>query len=288
MSENQGFLLIDKASGSSSFALVKQLRALTGISKIGHTGTLDPFASGLLIFALGSYTRLCQFLESQDKEYEAVLKLGEQTETGDLEGKVIAVSENIPNQLDKEALKEQILQIKSLATPAYSAVKIKGKPAYSYARKGIKVELEDRPVHISKFEVTDYSPPYLSFCCKVSKGTYIRSLGELIAQRLETVGHCVNLRRTAIGHLSVNQASKIEDITKENFTSHFFPIEELFPDFEKLYLPEKELIHLSNGNPIPNTGKDYEKILIFDSQGSLQGVAKRKDGILIPYINLKS
>ena len=288
MSENRGFLLIDKAPGSSSFALVKQLRALTKISRIGHTGTLDPFASGLLIFALGSYTRLCQFLELQDKEYEVVLKLGEQTETGDTEGKVVAVSENIPFQIDKETLREQILQVKSLVTPAYSAVKIKWKPAYSYARKGIKVELEKRPVHISKFEVTDYSFPYLSFSCKVSKGTYIRSLGELIAQLLGTVGHCVSLRRTAIGYLTVNQSYKIEDITKENFTSHFFPVEELFPDFEKLYLSEKELIFLSNGNPIPNTGKDYEKILIFDSKGSLQSVSKRKDGIIIPYINLKS
>ncbi|MCB5257931.1 MAG: tRNA pseudouridine(55) synthase TruB [Candidatus Cloacimonadaceae bacterium] len=288
MSDNQGFLLIDKALGISSFALVRQLRDITGISRIGHTGTLDPLASGLLIFALGSYTRLCQFLEAQDKEYEAVLKLGEQTETGDIEGKVIATSENIPSRIDKEDLRKNILQITSLRTPAYSAVKVKGKPAYSYARNGIKVELEDRPVNISEFEVIDYSPPYLIFRCKVSKGTYIRSLGELIAQLLGTAGFCISLRRTSIGHLKVSQAAKIEDITKENFSYHFFPVKELFPDFEQLILPFQELLYIKNGNPIPNSGIDNEKILIFDSDGSLQGVAKRKDGILIPYINLKN
>lgn len=204
MTKASGFLLIDKPAGCSSFDVIRQLRRITGIKKIGHTGTLDPLATGLLICALGANTRLCKYLEAEDKTYSATVRLGIQTDTGDAEGEIVRESEVIPEQFDED-LRTQVEQLEELLPPQHSALKVRGLPAYAYARRGEEVELAPRPARISEFQILSYSPPNLNYVCQVSKGTYIRSLSEFIASCLGTVGHTINLRREAIGTVEVGR-----------------------------------------------------------------------------------
>lgn len=286
MRENSGFILIDKPAGISSFDVIRRLRKITGIRKIGHTGTLDPFATGLLICALGSYTRLCKYLEAEDKSYRALLKLGEETSTGDTEGEITSRDGVIPENIPIEKLTSSVLSLKELPTPRYSAVKIQGKPAYAYARKGIAMDLPERPARISAFEVLSYEPPFLSYSCHVSKGTYIRSLSEFIARGLGSIGHTVQLRRTAIGGISVEESVSLEDLEKGNFEDRYYPPAGLFENYEH-YVPDKEEItKLSQGQAVSQSGEDNMAVILFDGDGDLLGVAKRIDGMLHPLINL--
>ncbi len=286
MSEQSGFLLIDKPGGASSFDVVRQLRRITGTRKIGHTGTLDPFATGLLICAIGSYTRMCKFLEAQDKTYSATLRLGSQTITGDIEGGFIKQGEPIPTKIDPEALREQALQIRELLPPQHSALKVQGRPAYVYARQGREVELDPRPVTVHEFEVREYAPPDLSYFCRVSKGTYIRSLSEFLAQYLGTVGHTVRLRREAIGGVSVDEAHALDTLNPDNFQAAFHPLRMLFSGFEFRCLSGEDLNALRRGQSIAGEGPDNYTILLLDSNESLLGVARREAGTLAPVINL--
>lgn len=281
-----GFLLIDKPRGISSFDVIRKLRALSGIRKIGHTGTLDPLATGLLICAFGTHTRLCKYLEARDKIYESCLKLGEQTDTGDSEGEIIAMDNNIPPNLSVTALEEKVLVIGNLPVPRFSAVKVAGKPAYSYARKGQDLDLEDRPVRISSFSVLGYDQPFLRYRCTVSKGTYIRSLGEEIAKILGTVGHTVDLTRTAIGNLLLKDAHQLDDLSQDSLSQCIYPDRKVFIDAECLDLSEEQLSALRNGQPIAQPGDDNPHIILFGGEGQSVGVARRSNDLLYPLVNL--
>lgn len=285
MPETKAFLLIDKPAGLTSFDVIRQLRRVTGIRRIGHTGTLDPFATGLLICALGLYTRLCGYLESADKQYQACLKLGESTTTGDPEGEV-TTGGSVPSSIDIDALTTDILALHELPTPRYSAVKIGGKPAYSYARQGLELDLPPRPVQISEFSILEYNPPLLTFTCTVSKGTYIRSLSEYIAGRLGTIGHTIALRRTRIGSLSVDSAHALEQVTPENYVNKFTLGASLFADAQQFLPDANALSALRNGQSIADPGPDAHPVIIIDSVGEVLGVARRQNSRLAPVINL--
>ncbi|NLN84917.1 MAG: tRNA pseudouridine(55) synthase TruB [Candidatus Cloacimonetes bacterium] len=286
MPEKSGFLLIDKPAGWSSFDAVRWLRKLSGIKRIGHTGTLDPFATGLLICALGPVTRLCRFLENADKSYEAVLRLGIQTASGDPEGEVIRESGEIPSEVDAVFLREKLLSIRELPPPLFSAIKIKGRPAYDYARKGLHLELPARPAQILDFELLSYQAPELVYRCRASKGTYIRSLSEYIATSLGTVGYTTSLRRLSIGKVSVDDAHHPEHFEAEKLAANFYPPRKLFEDFEILEPGEAELSALKQGKKTPNPGQDCQRILLLDQTGKALGMAERKAGMLFPTINL--
>lgn len=287
MPEPRGFLLIDKPSGCSSFDVVRGLRKLTRIRRIGHTGTLDPFATGLLICALGSATRLCGYLEAEDKTYSATLRLGSQTNTGDTEGDFVRQDGPIPDKLDEAFLHERVLGLKELSPPQHSALKVNGRPAYDYARKGEKLDLAPRPVRISKFGVLNYDPPDLTYVCRVSKGTYIRSLSEYIAGCIGTVGHTVALRREAIGAVDLSEAWQLDELTPENYQAAFHPPRNLFTGFEFYQPRDAELAALRNGQGIGSEGKDTDRILLLDGNDTLLGVAKRSSGFVQPVINLR-
>lgn len=286
MPDKSGFLLIDKPAGWSSFQVVRWLRKLSGIKKIGHTGTLDPFATGLLICALGSVTRLTRYLESADKSYEAVLKFGVKTTTADPEGEVICDDGLIPSTVDFEKLKEEMLKVRELDPPQFSAIKVDGRPAYDYARKGQHLELSPRPARIYEFETISYQEPKLSFRCRVSKGTYIRSLSEYIASLLGTVAHTTSLRRLSIGAVSVDKAHHPDNFKAEMLENSFHPIQELFEDFEFLTPEDTVISELRQGRQSPNSGPDTQQILLLDQAGNALGVAKRNAGMLSPIINL--
>lgn len=200
-----GILLVDKAPGSTSFHLVSLLRRLTNIQKIGHAGTLDPFATGVMVMLLGrEYTcRSNEFLCS-DKEYRAALKLGIATDTYDIEGQVMVRSEKIPDLKEIElALKSfcgEILQI----PPMYSAKKVEGKKLYDLARKGITIERQPVKVQV-KIKLISYNYPKLDIEVACSKGTYIRSLAHDIGQTLNTGAHLFELARIRSGPFHISE-----------------------------------------------------------------------------------
>ncbi len=206
------FLLVDKLKGISSFRVLQTLQDRLGKKKMGHAGTLDPLASGLLIVATEHETKQLHNFLKLPKEYIAEVRLGVATETGDDEG-VQRKKLPVPNRTEKEI--EKILQEMNgkidLLVPLYSAVKKKGKPLYLYARKGKPVELPVKTMEIMEGELLEKREETLIIRWKVGSGTYIRTLAEELGKRLDTVAMVVNLRRTAIGDFSIYQAKLLED-----------------------------------------------------------------------------
>jgi len=203
-----GVFLVDKPVGPTSFRIVQQVRRALQIKKVGHTGTLDPFASGLLIICVGRpATRMIPRLMDGDKVYEAKLKLGVETDTLDIEGQVLAVQQ-VPT-LDMTMVEECLGRFrgeKMQAPPAFSAVKHEGKPLYQYARQGIIIEKAARPVQISELTCTDLGEDTMGIRVRCSKGTYIRTLAADIGRVLGCGAHLTALRRLDNGPFSVTAA----------------------------------------------------------------------------------
>jgi tRNA pseudouridine55 synthase len=203
-----GVFLIDKPVGPSSFKMVQLVRRALQIKKVGHTGTLDPFASGLLIVCAGRpATKIISQLMAGDKEYEAVLKLGVETETFDTEGEVVATHDvpALTSQQIEDCLagfQGEQLQV----PPQYSALKHKGKPLYYYARKGVKIEKEPRPVQINEIGYTTLAGDELTIQVRCGKGTYIRTLAADIGKELGCGAHLTQLRRLANGPFLVGNS----------------------------------------------------------------------------------
>lgn len=231
----QGVIFIDKPAGITSFDVIRRLRMVTKVRKIGHAGTLDPFATGLLIVCISRQAtkNIDQFVRL-DKTYTAVLKLGEKTDTADIEGKIIEVKdvpENVEQNINK-VFSSFIGEIEQVP-PQFSAIKKNGVRLYKTARKGIQVEVEPRKVFIHTLSFLNYQKPYLEFSSTVSKGTYIRSLGEDITAKLGTVGHLTELRRDAIGPFSVVDAISLEAITEGTLENSIQPIDEIIAIVQK-------------------------------------------------------
>ncbi len=217
---NFGFILLDKPSGPTSHGMVSFLRRLTGIKRIGHAGTLDPFASGLLIMGVGRQaTKLLDRFLKQDKEYEALLLLGKTTDTFDREGKVTSeysgseISGSVVEKIVKGFIGKQ-----EQVPPMFSAKKVGGKKLYELARAGKTIERKPANVEIHKISVLDYSWPYLKIIVKCSSGTYIRSLADDIGRSLECGAYLEELRRTAIGEYRVEKAVRPEELNPDNWT----------------------------------------------------------------------
>lgn len=224
----QGILLVDKPSGWTSFDVVNYTRKIVaGVEgkkpknvKVGHTGTLDPLATGLLVILIGKeYTRRAGELSKQDKTYEVTMHLGMTSTTGDGEGDKIPVSDAVPPleavQAALQGLQGQIMQ----TPPAYSAIKVDGQRAYKLAREGKTVELEPRPVTIYSNELISYDYPLVKFTSRVSSGTYIRSLVEDLGGVLGSGGYMSDLRRTAIADFSIDNAVAVKQLDDKLLTS---------------------------------------------------------------------
>jgi len=281
-----GFLLIDKPAGMSSFDVIRNLRRQTGIRTFGHAGTLDPFATGLLIIAVNRYTRLLSLLEFANKEYTASMILGTETSTGDPEGEVIRTSEQNITSEDLVDLKSKVLQISKLKPPLHSAVKVNGVRAYAKARAKEDFDLPERAAMVYEFDILEFNFPKLIYHCKVSKGTYIRSLSQWIAESLGTIGHTEELRRTAIGEVSLQRAFQLSEITNDTIESKLVSILDILPGLESINLMADELKRIKNGNFVPNEGQDALQVVIFDENSVCQGVGFRKNNLLYPRVNL--
>ncbi len=237
-----GVLLLDKQVGvSSNDALIKAKWLLSAL-KAGHTGTLDPFATGLLPLCFGEATKFAQDLLDADKTYETVVHLGITTNTGDTEGEAI---ETKPVDVTREQIDAVLAQFRGdilQVPPMYSALKRDGKPLYEYARAGITLEREARPVTIHLLEFVDYQAPFLTLRVQCSKGTYIRALGEDIGAALGCGAHLNALRRIQVGDLFIAQAITIEQLaaTEEGARSALLaPVDALLTSFPALYLSEE-------------------------------------------------
>ncbi len=214
--ENGGFVLIDKYADWTSFDVVNKLRRLLKIKKIGHSGTLDPFATGLLIIAYGKMTKRLSEFQNGDKEYTGTIYLGKSTLSFD--GETEVVSERSPENIDEEkifAVRDKLLASEEQIPPMYSAKKYKGKALYKYARKGKEVEREPVKIKIYEFEITRIELPEVDFRIRVSKGTYIRVIANDFGKMLGCGGYLKTLRRTAIDKYKVEDAFTIDEFTEK-------------------------------------------------------------------------
>ncbi len=224
-----GFLLVDKPAGWTSHDVVAKVRGLlrqaqspgeklsansfqlsAGRPKVGHTGTLDPAATGLLILVLGSWCKRAGEFSRLDKVYEAEIRLGATSSTGDREGEIAEVNNSQPAESEVKKVLKSFIGEQAQTPPAYSAIKIGGQPAYKRARAGKTIKLEPRQVTIYDISTVEYAYPRLSFTVKVSRGTYIRSLAEDIGEKLGSGAYLAALRRTRVGDFDVSQAIKLE------------------------------------------------------------------------------
>lgn len=209
-SAESGFLLIDKPEGPTSFDVVAKLRRITAERRIGHAGTLDPLASGLLIVAVGrEATRNIGRLVGLSKEYEAVVRLGAVSETDDREGPVTPASDRKPHQREVEETLRSLTGVQEQVPPRFSAVKVAGKKAYDVARRGGSLELKPRKVEILQLSLEEYTYPLLRVTVHCSSGTYIRSLARDLGERLGTGAYLERLRRTKVGEYSVEDAEPL-------------------------------------------------------------------------------
>lgn len=210
-----GVLLIDKPSGPTSHDIVDCIRRHFRLKKVGHGGTLDPAATGLLVIMLGRATRLSERFMSSDKTYEGVMKLGVTTDSQDADGKIL--SETDPSGVTRERLEQEMATFQGdlyQIPPMVSAVKIAGVPLYKMARKGQEVERKPRLIHIYAFQLRDFTSPRASFVLRCTKGTYVRTICHDIGEHLGVGAHLEQLRRTESGGFTVAQAITLDDLLK--------------------------------------------------------------------------
>ena len=211
-----GIVLIDKPRGMTSHDVVNRMRRVAGLRQVGHVGTLDPMADGLLIVCVGPATRIARFLVGHDKIYQGTITLGAMSSTYDAEGDIIAQDRPLPDdaQALREVMRRQVGERVQLPPP-YSAIKVKGKKLYEYARNGEPVPQKPRNVRVMRFDLMHYHPPHIEFEARVGSGTYIRSMAHDLGLDLGCGAYLSQLRRTHIGHFSVEEAVPLETLVRE-------------------------------------------------------------------------
>ncbi len=289
-----GIILVHKPPGITSHDVVEKIRNILNGKKVGHYGTLDPMATGLLVIALGKATRLFQFFSKENKSYKGQIKLGFSTNTYDFSGTKTSVEinnfpsrDNILEEMRK--FEGEILQV----PPVFSAKKFRGKPLYVLARENKEVKLVPSKISIYFFHLKNYNPPIIDFEVKCSSGTYIRSLAHDLGQSLGCGAHISQLVRISSGNFNLKdsfQLEKIEKLTLEGKTEEFIlPLKTLLPEIPKVIVNDTGLSLVKNGNiifpenilkvsslPLSITESKKEKIYkIFSSDGSLLAFAKR-------------
>lgn len=251
--EISGLLLIDKPLGFSSNQALSKIKWIFSAKKAGHTGTLDPLATGLLPICFGEATKFSSHLLNSEKTYEASIKLGWKSSTGDAEGKL---TESKIISLSLEKLQKELKSFIGLSKqtpPMFSALKYNGQPLYKLAREGVKIERQEREINILELILLNYSKNIIKIEVTCSKGTYIRTLAEDIANKLGMEGYLTELRRTKIGKLNINEAFSIENIStlsSDKRKSCIKPTEVLVDRYPKLSLLDSEVDFIKNGQPI--------------------------------------
>ena len=229
----EGILLVDKPQGITSHDVVAKMRRIFHIKKVGHAGTLDPMATGLLLILIGKATKASQYLMSMDKEYTGTIRLGQITDSQDADGEMLE-ERDVPELSREDILAEMktFMGDQYQTPPMFSAKKINGQKLYKLARQGKTVEREPRVIHISSFELTDFVLPELSFLVGTSKGAYVRTIAHDLGERFGCGGHLNELRRTAVGQFRVENSSTIgslEAMSPSSLRKKLIPIIQAVP-----------------------------------------------------------
>lgn len=274
-----GVLVINKEKDYTSRDVVNKLNKILNTKRIGHTGTLDPLATGVLVICINRYTKLVNLLTALNKEYIATMKFGHETDTLDVTGKTIKECDYIPDLNEVKSALNSFLGKSMQEVPLYSAKKVRGKKLYDYARSNEFVELPKQEIEIYQIEVLSYLDGILKFKVNVKKGTYIRSLIRDIAHKLNTCAVMVDLERTKQGNFSISDSYTLDDVEKGKYTLK--NLQDIF-SFPRIDLADKELKIAKNGGNLRKKVKDGYVILYY--KGKELAIFNAKDNILKPYI----
>lgn len=292
MNNINGIIIINKPKEFTSHDVVAKVKKILNIKKVGHTGTLDPNATGVLPLLLNDGTKLSKYLINHDKEYKVTLKLGIKTDTADGEGNIIEKKEvdfgklnSIENTIASFVGKQEQIP------PIYSAIKVKGKKLYEYAREGQNVEIAPRKIEIYNIKLNkiDEIENEIEFTVSCSKGTYIRSLCEDIAKKIGTIGYMKELERTKVGEFEIKQAITIKEVddNKESIDKYIITMEELLKDYPKIELEKNKFELFLNGVNLKTDQEDGIYRIYFKSETKFIGTGIVSDGKLKRDIVLK-
>ncbi len=276
-----GFLNVYKPKGKTSHDVVAILRRVTKIKQIGHTGTLDPFAEGVLPVCIGKATRLIEYLKD-DKAYIGIVQLGKSTTTYDIEGDGVKESDKTVTLEEIESALDDFRGEIEQLPPIYSAIKVQGKKLYEYARKGEEVKIEPRRVTVNELKILNYDEQKrcLELYIACSKGTYIRSIANDLGEKLGAYGYLIKLVRVQAGDFRVDDSVKLDELeTIEQVKKHLiYPSECL--DYPKYELTDEECGAVSHGNPFKTAKKTESGIVILVKDGQIYAVANHNNGII--------
>lgn len=281
----EGIINIDKPQGLTSHDVVNQIRRLSAVRRVGHAGTLDPLATGVLLLCVGRATRLVEYLVGLTKRYEAVIRLGQVTDSYDADGQILEEHEVSLTETEiREALQpfRGVIQQKA---PAFSAIKRDGQPLYKLAREGIAVDPPLREVQIYQLDLISWEAPLIQIRVSCSAGTYIRSLAHDLGQQLGCGGHIEQLRRTAVGEFNSEQAVALNRLDKETWLDYLLPSDTAVSHLPRLDLSEAEAYRLQLGQRLPRMygHPDAETVRAYDANGRFIGIAKSRDFIWQPH-----
>ncbi|WP_428086842.1 tRNA pseudouridine(55) synthase TruB [Candidatus Thioglobus sp.] len=289
--EINGIVLLDKDTGLSSNAALQKVKRLFFAKKAGHTGSLDPLASGILPICLGQATKVAQFLLDDDKRYFVRGKLGQISDTGDCEGKIIQTQ--VFDHLSKAEVIEAAMSFKGdilQIPPMYSALKKDGQPLYKLARQGIEIERPARPVSIHEINFISYAEGVLTLEVSCSKGTYIRSLIQDIGDKLGCGAHVIELRRTGFAHIDISETitfSQLEQLATHDYQqldAHIFPSENMLPKIDNICLNAEQVDDIKHGRVVQSDVQDKAyKVKLFDQNQTFLGIGELSaDGLIQP------
>jgi tRNA pseudouridine55 synthase len=279
-----GVLVIDKPIGLTSHDVVQIVRRGTGIRRAGHTGTLDPRASGVLVILIGPAVRLSEYVSASDKRYQATIRLGSSTDTFDAEGTITSSAsiEDITEEDFNNVLEHFIGEIEQ-TPPPYSAVKVQGRKAYDMAREGEEFELSPRTIHVYSLEVLEWAPPEVVIDVYCSSGTYVRSLANDLGKELGTGAHLVGLRRTKSGRFTLRDAVPLRRIQESfdagNWYRFLIPAAEALADWPIVELDADEVELIRHGHRIPSAP---------DDSGLARGVSEQGDLVALLEVDVES
>lgn len=281
----EGIIVVNKPKGITSFDVIRNLRKILKTKKIGHTGTLDPLATGVLVICVGKATKLAQDIEGYEKEYIADFELGYRTDSYDIEGKILERREFEPvsNASLEEILKGFTGKIKQVP-PMFSAIKVEGKRLYDLARQGIEIERKSREVFIKEIEILEFDGRKGKIRCLVSKGTYIRSLIYDIGERLGTFATMTDLKRTKVGEEKIETSYTLEAIEKESQSENkdFLVSVEKYFRFQRVEITNDKDINLFKNGQRCKVKKENGKYRVYSS-GVFLGLGEITNGLLKGY-----
>ncbi len=273
MSQIEGVLSIDKPAGLSSHDVVARIRLISGIRRVGHTGTLDPLATGLLILCLGRATRLAEFLAGQNKEYLATIRLGQETNTFDAEGTIVAEKPINVSKIQLLAALDQFRGKIKQIPPMYSAVKVDGQPLYRRARQGKVIDRPAREVTIFELDLYCWQSPEIQVRLVCSSGTYVRVIAHDLGRSLGCGAYLMGLRRTAVGNHRVDTAIPLADLQKSGWQDYLQPSDIAVSHLPGVVLAEEEAVSLYHGQRVPHYSESVESLVrAYDENGRFIGI----------------